>query len=133
MFLVLKLLVNAFCSLCFICTISLSPSSLCFFFEWSFASQALASVCVCVCVRMLGWLRYEVENFVNEDLLDKGYEVLRVCVCGCVCVCVHVRAWCASLACLFFSFSLLLGFFLTQPAVCTRLGGGCSCQAVCKF
>ena len=48
----------------------------------------VASACerVRVCVRMLGWLRYEVENFVNEDLLDKGYEVLRVCVCGCVCV-----------------------------------------------
>ena len=48
--------------------------------------------CACVCVRMLGWLRYEVENFVNEDLLDKGYEVLRVCVCAGVCVCVRACA-----------------------------------------
>ena len=76
-----------------------------FFFNGRLRRKRLRA-CACVCVRMLGWLRYEVENFVNEDLLDKGYEVLRVCVCGCVCACMCGRG-----ALLWLAFSLASRFF----------------------
>ena len=48
------------------------------------------------------------ENFVNEDLLDKGYEVLRVCVCAGVCVC---ACMCGRGALLWLAFSLASRFF----------------------
>ena len=79
-----------------------------FFFEWSFASQALASVCVCVCAHA------RLAQVWSGELCERGPSGQRlrgatcVCVCAGVCVC---ACMCGRGALLWLAFSLASRFF----------------------